>query len=134
MMKSLGASSGLLIALLAVARPVDAEGGNLYLGTLVGAESYVINLDNSQATANKSILTIRYLSGGMPAAKTKFEIIAVPPGARPQIAQTIPKGTRLVAIEISSPRGARIPIEIVQGNTSIPEACTDGCTLVLDVE
>lgn len=140
-MKALAASCALLVALLSVAKPVEAV--PVYMDTLAAGEAYQMNIDNSAVTTKKTIVTIYHLSGGRPATAeqeaklgkgNKFEILTLAPGARPSFFREIPKGTRLLAIELVIPRGGRVPVEIVQGNNSFPEVCDGGCTLVFDVE
>ncbi len=140
-MKALVASP-LLIALLSVAQPVGAQ-KTAWLGTLAADQPYTINVDNAGITSGKTIVTIYYLTGGRPATAerearlgkaTKFDSLTFAAGAQESFVQVIPKGTRLIAIEGAPPRNTTVNIEVVQGASSFPQACMDGCTLMFDLQ
>jgi len=139
-MKALAAFT-VLITLVSVAKWVEAA--SIYEGTLDADESYTINVDNTASGNNSTGLTIRYLIGGRPASEdgeaklgkaTKFDILTVPPASRQSYVQTLPRGTRRIAIEVAPPRNVTVLLEIAQALASFPEACVDGCTLIFDVE
>jgi hypothetical protein len=127
-MKPLGACL-LLIAFVAITKPAEAQ-TVVYQGTLVAGEPFTINVDNTASGNNRTILTVSYRRSG-----TMFDIITVPPASHATLhPRPIPRGTRLVAIEVAPPLGVNVGLETTQGPSSFPAACVGGCTLVFDVE
>lgn len=139
-MKALAASA-LLIALLSVAKPVGAH--SAYMGTLDADQPYTINVDNGQIGQGKTIATVYYLTGGKPATAeqearlgkaTKFDSLTVAAGARESLVQVIPKGTRLIAIDVAPPVGGTVNLDVRQGATGFSDTCVQGCTRILDLQ
>jgi len=129
-MKALGASL-LLIALLSVARPAGAD--SIYKGTLAADQPFTLNLDNAGISSGKTtVAVIYYLTLGRPA--TKFEVFIVAAGARESFLQVIPRGTRLIAIELAPPNNTTVNVEAAQGSSSFTQACVRGCTLTFDLQ
>lgn len=140
-MKALAASCALVIALLSVAKPAGAH--PIYKGTLLADRPYDLDFDHATVNA-KSIVTVYYLTGGKPATAerearlgkgSKFDILTIPANARLSFVQEIPKGTRLVVIDIASAANTSFDCNINQvGGSSFPDICGGGNTFTFDVE
>jgi len=129
-MKELGASL-LLIALLSIAKPVGAA--SVYMGTLAGDQPFTLNIDNATNGQGKtSVTVVYYLTGGRPA--TKFDVHFVPAAAREGFLQVIPRGTRLIAVEVAGPANSIVLVDARQGATAFAWDCVSGCTLTFDVQ
>jgi hypothetical protein len=138
-MKTLTASA-LLIALLSLAKSAGASQN--YVGTLAADQPYIINVDNGPILG-KTAVVVRCLIGGKPGTadkqprlgtSEKFDVLTVGPGARESFLHGIPKGTRLIVIDVGTPPNATVNVEVVQGLSSFTRACVNGCSIMLDVQ
>jgi hypothetical protein len=126
-MKRLIGALAVPLVLMSIVDMAHAE--SIFKGTLDRDQPWTLNVDNS-STSGQTALTIVYLTT---ATKSERVLLAVAGGGRQQFGDLrIPKDTRRILLEVSTPKNATIVVEIAQGG-SITETVVGGATLVFGV-
>jgi hypothetical protein len=132
--QSLMKSLGFALLLFAIVASTSVEADSAFKGTFVAEQPFTILVDNPNLAGKAAVTVTYYLTGGEPS--TQSDVHIVPAGHTGiSFVQLIPKGARLVVINVVPVSNGFVGVGVVQGTFSVPQQSGIGeFTLTFDVQ